>query len=102
MRNWDPHTHPVITEVAGHVKFIDLIDGVTMNRQTDEVTGLTSIVVMDPKQRGSGGKELRPMVKLVDEKGNDLFLPGTNLPAQYFLPADAIIKLGRWCCSGCG
>ncbi len=71
-----------------------------MNRQTDELTGLTSIVVMDSKQRGSGGKELSPMVKLIDEEGKDLFLPGTHLPAHYFLPINAIIKLRRWC--GCG
>lgn len=91
--NWDPHTHPVITEVAGKIKFSDLIEGVTMNRQTDEVTGLTSIVIIDPKQRGAGGKELRPMVKLVDKNGNDLSLAGTNLPAHYFLPTNAILSL---------
>ncbi len=89
--NWDPHSHPVITEVAGRIKFADLIESVTMNRQTDELTGLSSIVVTDPKQR-SGGKELKPMIKLVDEKGNDVYLAGTNLPAQYFLPADAIVN----------
>src|SRR5262249_37775285 len=83
---WDPHTHPIITEVAGNVKFVDLIDGVTMNRQTDEVTGLSSIVVMSPKQRTATGKELRPMVKLIDDKGNDIIISGTNLPAHYFLP----------------
>lgn len=89
--NWDPHSHPVITEVAGRLKFADLIEGVTMNRQTDELTGLSSIVIIDPKQR-SGGKELKPMIKLVDENGDDVFLAGTNLPAQYFLPPDAIIN----------
>lgn len=90
--NWDPHSHPVITEVAGRLKFADLIEGVTMNRQTDEMTGLSSIVVIDPKQRGAGGKELKPLIKLVDDKGEDLYLAGTNLPAQYFLPPDAIIN----------
>ncbi|MHB1947148.1 MAG: DNA-directed RNA polymerase subunit beta' [Gammaproteobacteria bacterium] len=90
--NWDPHSHPVITEVAGHLKFADLIESVTMNRQTDEMTGLSSIVVIDPKQRGSTGKELKPMIKLVDDKGKDLYLAGTNIPAQYFLPPDAIIN----------
>ena len=45
---WDPHTHPIITEVAGRIKFVDLIEGVTMNRQTDELTGLSSIVVTEP------------------------------------------------------
>ena len=91
--HWDPHTHPIVTEVAGRIKFSDLIEGVTMNRQTDEVTGLTSIVITDPKQRGAGGKELRPMVKLVDEKGHDVNLSGTKSPAHYFLPTNAIISL---------
>lgn len=90
--HWDPHSHPVITEVAGRIKFADLVEGVTMNRQTDEMTGLSSIVVTDAKQRGVGGKELKPMIKLIDEKGKDANLAGTNLPAQYFLPPDAIIN----------
>ena len=90
--NWDPHSHPVITEVAGRLKFADLIEGVTMNRQTDEMTGLSSIVVIDPKQRSTSGKELKPLIKLVDDKGNDLYLAGTTLTAQYFLPPDAIIN----------
>ncbi len=89
---WDPHSHPIITEVDGRIKFIELIEGVTMNRQADEMTGLSSIVVTDPKQRGAGGKELKPMIKLVDDQGNDVFLAGTNLPAQYFLPPDAIVN----------
>ncbi len=89
---WDPHTHPIISEVSGRLQFIDMIDGITMNRQTDEVTGLSSIVVMNPKQRSSSGKELRPMVKLMDENGEDLCLSGTNVPAHYFLPNGAIIN----------
>lgn len=89
---WDPHNHPVVTEVAGKIKYVDLIDGVTMRRQTDDVTGLTSAVVMDPKQRSSGGRDLRPMVKLADEEGNDLCLAGTQIPAHYFLSADSIIS----------
>lgn len=90
---WDPHTHPIITEVAGTVRFMDLIDGVTMNRQTDEVTGLSSIVIMSPKQRSATGKELRPMVKLVNEKDEDIIIAGTNLPAHYFLPNGAIVNI---------
>jgi len=90
---WDPHNHPVITEVAGRIKYVDLIDGVTMRRQTDDVTGLSSIVIMDPKQRGIGGRDLRPMVKLVDANGTDLCLAGTQLPAHYFLSADAIVNV---------
>lgn len=90
---WDPHNHPVVTEVAGKIRYADLIDGVTMRRQTDEITGLSSVVVMDPKHRASGGRDLRPMVKLVDETDTDLCLAGTQLPAHYFLSAESIITV---------
>ncbi|HEX5055751.1 MAG TPA: DNA-directed RNA polymerase subunit beta', partial [Gammaproteobacteria bacterium] len=90
---WDPHTHPVITEVAGRVQFFDFVEGVSITHQVDEVTGLSSIVVTDHKQRGSGGKDLRPMVKLIDNKGKDLCIAGTDTPAHYALPAGAIINL---------
>ncbi len=90
---WDPHTHPIVTEVAGKVKFYDFIEGVTVGKQVDEITGLTSTVIIDPKSRGSGGKDLRPMVKLVDEDGNDVNLAGTNIPANYVLPGGAIVNL---------
>jgi DNA-directed RNA polymerase subunit beta' len=89
---WDPHNHPVVTEVAGKIKYVDLIDGMTMRRQTDDVTGLTSAVVMDPKHRTSSGRDLRPMVKLTDAEGNDLCLAGTQIPAHYFLSADSIVS----------
>jgi DNA-directed RNA polymerase subunit beta' len=91
--NWDPHTHPIITEVAGKVQFVELIDGVTMVRQTDDLTGLSSIVVTDAGQRNTAGKEMRPAVKLVDAKGNDVMIAGTEIPAQYFLPGNAIVNL---------
>jgi DNA-directed RNA polymerase subunit beta' len=91
--NWDPHTHPIITEVAGKVQFVELIDGVTMVRQTDDLTGLSSIVVTDAGQRNTAGKEMRPAVKLVDTKGNDVMIAGTEIPAQYFLPGNAIVNL---------
>lgn len=89
---WDPHTHPVISEVAGYLKFVDLIEGITMNRQTDELTGLSNIVIIDAKQRSSAGRDLRPMVKLVTSDGEDIYLAGTNVPAQYYLPVDAIVN----------
>ncbi|ROQ18779.1 DNA-directed RNA polymerase subunit beta' [Gallaecimonas pentaromativorans] len=91
--NWDPHTHPIITEVKGRIKFVDMLDGVTMSRQTDDLTGLSSIVILEPSQRPSAGKEMRPMVKLVDEKGKDVNIAGTDIPAQYFLPGNAIVNL---------
>lgn len=91
---WDPHTHPIITEVAGIAQFVDLVEGVSMRRQTDEVTGLSTIVVIGSTQRSSGvNRELRPMVKLVDKKGKELCLSGTNMPAHYFLPSGAILHI---------
>jgi DNA-directed RNA polymerase subunit beta' len=91
---WDPHTHPVITEVAGRIAYTDVIEGVTVFMHTDEVTGLTDRVVADPKQRPLAAKDLRPMVKLMDENGNDLNLPGTNIPAHYFLRPRAVVSVG--------
>lgn len=90
---WDPHTHPIITEVAGKVKFSGMEDGISIKRQTDELTGLSSISVIDPAERPAAGKEIRPAVTLVDAKGKELMLAGTNVPAHYFLPANAIIAL---------
>ncbi|MCF6764159.1 DNA-directed RNA polymerase subunit beta' [Thiotrichales bacterium 19S3-7] len=88
---WDPHTHPVITEVAGKVEFVDFLDGVTMNRQADELTGLSSIVITDTQK--SGGRELKPLIRLVDAKGNELNFPNTQIPASYFMPQGALINL---------
>ncbi len=91
--NWDPHTHPVLTEVAGKIVFQDFVDGVTMNRQVDDITGLSSIVITDPKQRGASAKDLKPIVKLVDKKGKDLKIAGTDIPAQYQLPGGANVQV---------
>jgi DNA-directed RNA polymerase subunit beta' len=91
--NWDPHTHPVVTEVEGKIRFEDFIDGVTVAEQVDEFTGLTSIVVLDPKSRGGAGKDLRPVAKLVDEDGKDICFANTEIPAVYALPVDAIISM---------
>ena len=91
--NWDPHTMPVVSEVSGFVKFVDIVDGLTVTRQTDELTGLSSIVVQDVGERATAGKDLRPTIKLVDAKGNDIFLPETDVIAQYFLPGKAIVSL---------
>jgi len=100
--NWDPHTRPIITEVAGYLRFSDVIDGVTVIRQADEVTGLTSLVVTDPKQRGSSARDLRPMVKLVSDKGKDLSIPGTDIPAHYYLPPGAIVSVEDGAAIGVG
>ncbi len=91
--NWDPHTHPIITEVAGTVKFSGMDEGVTIKRQTDEFTGLSNISVMEAGERPMAGKDIRPAVTLVDAKGEELTLAGTNVPAHYFLPANALLNL---------
>jgi DNA-directed RNA polymerase subunit beta' len=90
---WDPHTHPVITEVAGKVHFSEIVDGVTVNRHVDEITGLTNMVIMDPKQRSSSAKDMRPSLHLVDGKGKELKIPGTDKPATYPLPPNAIVTV---------
>ncbi|THB69186.1 MAG: DNA-directed RNA polymerase subunit beta' [Gammaproteobacteria bacterium] len=110
--NWDPHTHPVVTEVAGKVSFEEFVEGVSVEKQTDEVTGLSSLVITDPKSRGAGEyrkittnaagkkveeliahKDLRPMVRLLDEEGNDLCIAGTDIPARYYLTSGSIVNL---------
>src|SRR6187397_2564523 len=88
---WDPHTHPVITEVAGHIKFQDFVDGLTVTTQVDEVTGLSSTVILDSKQRG--GKDVRPTVKLLNNKGKEATFHNTDIPAVYTLPPGALIAL---------
>ncbi len=91
---WDPHTHPVIAEVSGKLRFEDFVDGVTVEEKVDEVTGLSSVVVIDAKQRGgSGGKDLRPTAKLVDARGKEICFANTDIPASYALPAGAIVVM---------
>ena len=82
--NWDPHTHPIITEATGKVKFVDMVEGVNITRQTDELTGLSHIVITDTKQRSSTGKDLKPVIKLVNSDDEEIFINGTTFPAQYF------------------
>ena len=91
--NWEAHTMPIITEVAGRVQFVDMIDGVTVSRQTDDLTGLSSSEVTEPAARPAAGKDMRPAVKLVDENGNDVMIAGTDMPAHYFLPGKAIVNI---------
>jgi DNA-directed RNA polymerase subunit beta' len=87
---WDPHTHPVVTEVSGHLKFEDFIDNVTVAQQVDEITGLTSTVVLEAAQRST---EYRPTAKLLDDNGKPVTFPNTDIPAAYALPAGAVISM---------
>lgn len=100
--NWDPHNHPIVSEVAGFIRFIDFVDGVTVIEKTDELTGLASREITDPKRRGTLGKDLRPIVRIVDKNGKDLSIPGTDLPAQYLLPPRSIVNLQDGAAVGVG
>ena len=90
---WDPHTHPIVAEVDGVIEFVEMEDGLSITRQTDELTGLTNISVSDPKDRPSAAKDLRPAIRLLDKKGAAVLLPGTDVPANYFLPSGAILNI---------
>lgn len=90
---WDPHTHPIVSEVAGKALFSGMEDGLSIRRQTDELTGLSSIEVLDPAERPAAGKDLRPAITLVDATGKELTLANTTVPAHYLLPSKAILSL---------
>ena len=90
---WDPHTHPIITEVGGVVRATGMEDGLSIRRQTDELTGLTSIEVLDPAERPAAGKDLKPAITLYDAEGNEMTLANSNQPAHYLLPPKALLNL---------
>ena len=91
--NWDPHTHPIVSEVAGKVGFSGMEEGLSVRQQTDDMTGLTSISVIDPNDRNAAGKDLKPMITLTDKKGKELLFPNSTVPAHYPLPANASINV---------
>jgi len=90
---WDPHTHPIITEVAGKIVFEDMEDTLSIKTTTDELTGLSSIEVIPIQERRAAGKDLRPAVRLVDENDDPVNLAGADVPARYPLPERAILNL---------
>ncbi|MFA7240807.1 MAG: DNA-directed RNA polymerase subunit beta' [Sulfuricellaceae bacterium] len=91
---WDPHTRPIITEYAGRVRFENVEDGVTVAKQIDEVTGLSTLVVIDPKRRGTAQtKGLRPQVKLLAENGEEVKLAGTDHSVNITFHVGSIISV---------
>jgi len=100
--NWDPHTHPVISEVAGKLKFEDMLDGVTVREQEDEITGLSSIEVIPVNERPPAGKDLKPKAKLVDSKGKEVCFAKTEIPAVYALPDKALVVMADGAAVGVG
>jgi DNA-directed RNA polymerase subunit beta' len=93
LATWDPHTRPIITEYAGRVKFENVEEGVTVAKQVDEVTGLSSLVVIDPKQRAGQSKGLRPQVKLMDASGGEVKIAGGDAPVNVTFQLGCIITV---------
>jgi len=92
LANWDPLTRPIITEFAGQVKFENVEEGLTVAKQVDEVTGLSTLVVIDPKRRGSA-KVVRPQVKLIDANGKEVKIPGTDHSVTIGFQVGALIQV---------
>ncbi len=93
LATWDPHTRPIITEYAGQVQFQNVEEGVTVARQIDEVTGLSTLVVIDPKRSTVQSKGVRPMVRLIDETGKEVTLAGTATPVSITFQTGCIITV---------
>ncbi len=92
LANWDPLTRPIITEFAGKAHFENVEEGLTVARQVDEVTGLSTMVVIDPKRRGAA-KVVRPQVKLIDASGNEVKIPGTDHSVTIGFPVGALVQV---------
>jgi DNA-directed RNA polymerase subunit beta' len=92
LANWDPLTRPIITEFAGRARFENVEEGVTVAKQVDEVTGLSTLVVIDPKRRGST-KVVRPQVKLMDAAGQEVKIPGTDHSVTIGFPVGSLIQV---------
>jgi DNA-directed RNA polymerase subunit beta' len=92
LANWDPLTRPIITEFAGKVQFENVEEGLTVAKQVDEVTGLSTLVVIDPKRRGST-KVVRPQVKLIDASGKEVKIPGTDHAVTIGFQIGALIQV---------
>ena len=91
---WDATSRPIVTEYAGRVKFENVEEGVTVAKQVDEVTGLSTLVVIDPKRRaGAAAKGVRPQVKLLDEKGDEIKLAGSELSVNITFQLGSIITV---------
>jgi DNA-directed RNA polymerase subunit beta' len=91
---WDPHTHPIIAEAEGTARFVNMDQGITVRTQTDELTGLSTMEVIDPKERPAAGKDIRPAIQLIDDKGEEVDLPGGGT-AIFFLPANALVTMAN-------
>ena len=92
LANWDPLTRPIITEFAGKTLFENVEEGLTVAKQVDEVTGLSTLVVIDPKRRGAT-KVVRPQVKLIDAQGAEVKIPGTDHSVTIGFPIGSLVQI---------
>jgi len=87
---WDPYSMPILTELGGKIAHGDMIEGVTVKEEVDEVTGLSHKVIIDYPAN------MRPRISIKDEHGRvTLKIPGTNALARYLLPSGAHILVDR-------
>ncbi|MFZ9103367.1 MAG: DNA-directed RNA polymerase subunit beta', partial [Burkholderiaceae bacterium] len=93
LATWDPLTRPIITEYAGTVRFENVEEGVTVAKQIDDVTGLSTLVVIDAKRRSTASKGVRPQVKLLDAKGEEVKIAGTDHSVNISFPVGALITV---------
>jgi len=93
LATWDPHTRPIVTEYGGVVRFENVEEGSTVQKQIDEITGLSTLVVIDPKRRGTASKGLRPQVKLLNESGEEVKIAGTEHPVNITFQVGSLITV---------
>ena len=91
--SWDPYTRPIISETSGKVKFSDIEDGVTVREQLDQLTGLSSIEIIEVADRTSAGRDMTPTIEIVDSKGKPVLVGEFKQPAVYPLPAGGLVNL---------
>jgi len=90
---WDPHTHPIIAEAAGFIRFEDFIDGVTVTEQIDNLTGISSIIIMDSKKQSGTSTVLRPRANIEKANGQPVLFSGTETPITYAFPSGAMMRV---------
>ena len=94
LAKWDPLTRPIIAEVGGKAKFVDIEDGITVRLKTDELTGLSNIEIIDVTERPKGeAQDKRPAIHIIDGRGKDKSIPDSDAPAIYMLPGNAFLQL---------
>jgi DNA-directed RNA polymerase subunit beta' len=93
LASWDPLTRPIISEYAGIARFDNVEEGVTVAKQVDEVTGLSTLVVIDGKRRSAASKGVRPFINLIDAQGAEVLIAGTDHPVNIGLQVGALITV---------